>query len=98
METVASETLVETLRFILANENLEHIRSIHVKLQNIYIYEMEVQQTCAGLIIFVSGSSRDSRQWDKYPAILGMANKTGKNSVGKPIALIKNNEKLLERR
>ena len=44
--------------------------------------------TCCGLIIFVSGSSRDSLQCAKYPAIRGIANKTVKNSVGNPIALI----------
>jgi hypothetical protein len=47
--------------------------------------------TCCGLIIFVSGSSRDSLQCAKYPAIRGIANKTGKNSVGNPIALINEN-------
>lgn len=39
-------------------------------------------------MIFVSGSSRDSRQCAKYPAMRGIANKTVKNSGGKPIALI----------
>jgi hypothetical protein len=47
--------------------------------------------TSCGLIIFVSGSSRDSLQCAKYPAIRGIANKTGKNSVGNPIALINEN-------
>ena len=46
--------------------------------------------TCCGLMIFVSGSSSDSLQCAKYPAMRGIANKTGKNSVGNPIALIDN--------
>lgn len=35
----------------------------------------------------MSGSSRDSFQCARYPAMRGMAKSTGKNSVGKPRAL-----------
>lgn len=47
----------------------------------------ETNYTCCGLMILVSGSSNDSFQCDKYPAMRGIANKTVKNSGGNPIAL-----------
>ena len=46
--------------------------------------------TCCGRAILASGSVRDSRQCARYPAALGTAKRTVKNSGGKPSALYTN--------